>query len=54
MKTIEPKEFLMENSKYKESDCPELFKHLEINTVINNCRYFKTFYNKFSKLIENE
>ena len=42
----------MANSKYKESDCPELFKKLEIDTVINNCKYFQTFFTEFIKLIE--
>ncbi len=51
MKKKEPKEFLMEKSKYKESDCPELFKKLDIETIINNCRYFKSFFTDFTYMI---
>ncbi len=48
----EPKKFIMSKTKYKESDCPELFRELEFNTVIDNCRYFKKFYSDFIKQIE--
>lgn len=54
MKQEEPKEFLTSKSKYKESDCPELFKELQFDKVLENCRYFKNFYNMFMKQIENE
>jgi hypothetical protein len=44
----EPKEFLFQktykNRKvYSESHCPELFKKLKINSIIQNCSYFKEF-----------
>ncbi len=51
MKQIEPKEFLMKNSNYKESDCKELFKYLNITTIINNCVYFRKFINNFSAVV---
>lgn len=50
MKQKEPKEFLMSQSKYRESDCPELFKTLNFNTIKNNCKYFDNFLNNFYKL----
>lgn len=49
----EPKEFLISKSKYKESDCPDLFKELQFCKVLENCRYFSNFYNVFVKQIEN-
>ncbi len=47
MEQEEPKEFLRSNSKYKESDCPDLFKYLNINEIKNNCSYFNLFLDKF-------
>lgn len=49
----EPKEFLKEksNNKYKESDCRELFKYLNIEEVAKNCRYFNSFLSKLDKCI---
>jgi hypothetical protein len=48
MNCKEPKEFLMKKTKsiskkYTESDCPEIFKQLDIKTVAKNCKYFKEF-----------
>ncbi len=53
MKQKEPKEVLTSKSNYKESDCPELFKKLKFDKVLKNCRYFRNFYNVFTKQIEN-
>ena len=41
-----PKEELEEYTKerYKESDCPKIFKQLNIDNVIKNCGYFRRFY----------
>jgi hypothetical protein len=30
--------------RYKESDCPKIFKQLNIDNIIKNCGYFRRFY----------
>jgi hypothetical protein len=52
----EPKETLMsltrKNKKqYKLSHCPEIFRHLNIDTIEKNCLYFKEFLARFSAAI---
>lgn len=52
----DPKEFLMRKTinsqrKYKESDCPEIFSKLNIETVKRNCTYFKNFISEFESRI---
>jgi hypothetical protein len=47
----EPKEFLINKTSkgrrvYKESDCPDLFKLLDIDVVASNCTEFKKFLTK--------
>jgi len=50
-----PKEFLQEKTgkKYKVSDCPTLFQHLNFDTIANNCPYFKAFIADFEKALKN-
>ncbi|WP_439699190.1 DUF4276 family protein [Mucilaginibacter sp. AW1-7] len=48
----EPKEVLKKltfksNKQFKESHCPEIFKHLNINEVEKNCSCFKEFIAEF-------
>lgn len=50
----EPKEFLISKTKklkktYSESDCPEIFGHLDFDLLIKNCSYFSEFYQTFKK-----
>ena len=45
----EPKEELIKHTlkqkkKYSESDCPDIFKQLNIDNVIKKCGYFRQFY----------
>jgi hypothetical protein len=52
MYQTEPKEFLIQKTfknrkRYSEAHCPDIFKHLNFDTVINNCKYFKSFYENF-------
>ncbi len=52
----EPKEELIRQTrklpkKYCESDCPELFKQMNIDKIISNCSYFKHFYQNVEKLL---
>lgn len=52
MYQTEPKELLIQKTsknkkKYAESHCPDIFKELDFDSVINNCMYFKTFYEDF-------
>ena len=52
MYKTEPKEFLIEktskaNKQYSESHCPEIFKQLKFDVVIENCDYFNVFYDAF-------
>ena len=51
MEVPEPKEVLMDASKgkYKESDCPKLFKNLRFEVVQNNCAYFNKFASTLQK-----
>jgi hypothetical protein len=53
MLLLQPKEVLIEASKFKfdESHNPELFKLLNIENVINGCRYFAAFIKKFEKAL---
>ena len=37
--------------KYEVAHCPELFKKINIEVVIKNCKYFNDFITKFSKII---
>lgn len=51
----EPKEVLMELTKdckypYKESDTKELFKTVNFDKLLSNCRYFREFVSSFEKL----
>lgn len=53
----EPKEELIRqtrklNKQYAESHCPELFKSLNVENVINNCVYFKAFVNDLNELLK--
>ena len=55
----EPKEELKNATekgkrKYRESDCPDLFKELRIEIVGKNCSYFKTFLAEFSGLLDGK
>ncbi|MGB3778273.1 MAG: DUF4276 family protein [Tunicatimonas sp.] len=48
MKKSQHKEYLKRKTRknrrrYKESDTPELFKQMDINSLIKTCRYFSTF-----------
>lgn len=50
----EPKEFLFQKTSrgrkvYSESHCPEIFKSLKIDKIIQNCSYFKDFHDSFKK-----
>lgn len=52
----EPKEELMRitfrnRKRYKESDCPEIFKKLDFGMVEKKCKYFKEFIEEFDKKI---
>jgi hypothetical protein len=51
MKIDNPKRELKENSSYSEGQCPEIFKHIRIDTVAQNCHYFREFLNEFEKRI---
>ncbi len=51
----EPKEELIRKTrnnkkKYKESDCPDLFKSLNFETIRKNCQLFRNFLVDFEKL----
>lgn len=53
----EPKEFLIQktvkNKKiYSESHCPEIFSHLNIGILKQNCTYFKEFYEDFTNRLQ--
>lgn len=37
------------NKKYKESDCPEIFKKLDIEVIKNKCGYFNSFIKNFAQ-----
>ncbi|MEO8146672.1 MAG: DUF4276 family protein [Bacteroidia bacterium] len=57
-KQKEPKEFLAYNTrnnqkKYRESDCPEIFEKLSLETVSKNCPYFKEFVSAFDKKLKS-
>lgn len=48
----EPKEELIRatrklQKKYSESDCPQLFKAMNIENVLNNCAYFRHFFDSY-------
>jgi hypothetical protein len=52
----EPKELLKRltskaNKQFKESHCPDLFKHLDIDQIEKNCGCFKDFIEEFDKKI---
>ena len=52
----EPKELLRKETsklskKYAESHCPDLFKLLNIETISQNCAYFRDFLQEFEKLV---
>jgi hypothetical protein len=54
----DPKRELMSKTqklrkKYYASDCPELFKQINIDVVIKNCAYFADFFFYFSAFMEN-
>ncbi len=51
MLVVQPKEFLMQKSKYRESDCPQLFETLNIEKITKNCKYFQEFYINFKNFI---
>ncbi len=55
---VKPKDELMrktiEQKKYAESHCPELFKALKIDIVSKNCTYFKEFLDEFSQLLDGD
>ncbi len=55
MAQTNPKEYLKSktNKKYNVSHCPELFLKLDINTIAQNCRYFKIFIDEFESAIKN-
>lgn len=58
MEVIEPKELLYLTTrklekKYSESDCPEIFKTININVLIAKCPFFKIFIDKLSNAIIN-
>ena len=55
----EPKEELIRQTrklpkKYCESDCPELFKQMNVENIISNCSYFKQFYQNVERLLSAE
>lgn len=57
MYQAKPKEFLFvktaSNKKsYSESDCPELFRYLNFDTVVDSCTYFREFHQKFKLLVQ--
>ena len=49
-----PKEYLQEKSarKYQVAHCAYLFLHLNFDTILQNCAYFKTFVADFEKAIK--
>jgi Domain of unknown function (DUF4276) len=54
MAVKEPKELLKHitsksKKKYHESDCPEIFEKLSIDTIENGCSYFKEFLLEFNE-----
>ena len=52
MHISEPKEFLYSlNRKYSETHNGKIMEKIDFDTVYNNCDYFKSFINKFDKLI---
>jgi Domain of unknown function (DUF4276) len=51
MQQPDPKDFLKEACKYKESDSPDIFKKLRISIVKENCPYFDEFMEKWNKAI---
>lgn len=52
MSILEPKEHLYKlNRKYSESHNGKIMEKIDFDTVYNNCDYFKSFINKFDKLI---
>jgi len=56
MKVADPKEVLMAASRklaspFNVSHNPDLFKLLNFNTLIKNCRYFSSFIKKFDKAL---
>jgi hypothetical protein len=57
MYQTKPKELLMKKTfnnrkKYTESHCPDIFKELEFDVLIDNCTYFKDFHESFLKIIK--
>ncbi|TDG37579.1 DUF4276 family protein [Pedobacter changchengzhani] len=58
MDIFEPKELLYLTTrklrrKYSESDCPEIFKTLDVNILVKKCPVFKMFIDKLSNEILN-
>lgn len=56
---MDPKKFLKEKTyknhkKYSESDCPNIFKQLDFDIVLNNCTYFKAFYEIFMEKVKEK
>lgn len=41
------------NKKFEESHCPDIFNLLNLNTISNNCTFFKTFLTDFDKRLED-
>ncbi len=51
MLKVDPKQFLVDNCGYKVNDCPELFKKIDFNKLLN-VRFFNEFVPKFEQRIK--
>lgn len=52
MKIVEPKEFLKSsNKKYSESDNKDIFLYSDFGKIYSNCSYFKSFVDRFDKIV---
>jgi hypothetical protein len=54
----DPKGFLIQKTEknrktYRESDCPEIFAHLDIEILKEKCQYFKEFLTEFENKLKN-
>jgi len=58
MHILDPKGKLKEatrklSKKFEESHCPDIFNQLDLNTISNNCSFFKNFLTDFDKKLKD-